>query len=559
MLLPVVSPFRRVAKRLPSPAQLFLERLADVTRDSDWASRVADLRRAEQREINATVAAQRSLPDRQRILMLTAQACPPWTEIECGLATALTLRGHRVQGELCDGLMPVCEMNLGGQDRPACEVCVDRRSRYYEDAFGLKVTRLSDWIDPRDRDAAAQLVAGTSPDERMSLVLDDVPIGRLACRELQRYYRGFVFDPAGDPLLGEWLISAQLFVRLAERLIACEHPTIVAASSGRTLQSACVLAVARAKGIRTVTWDTEPSFKDGLVFSHDRPAVELSLDHEWPTRRDIPLLPAEREELHTFLRQWSRSENTPFPYNPNPIDEVGQVLSLLALRPGAPLVVAFANAAWDLAVLDRDVGFASMFEWLFAMVEAARRHPDMDFVIRAHPAETNVPSDLRARTPVAAEVRRQCAPLPDNLRLVEGSSAISSYTLARLASVVQVYSSRFGLEVALSGQRPWIAGDVNYRGKGFTRDLASAADMHARLTAREFGQRLSPDEIALAERFAHLWWFRHVQHLPLLRPPDGQFALTSFRVLAPGGDVTLDRICHAFATGAPFMDAVCNS
>jgi hypothetical protein len=123
-----------------------------------------------------------------------------------------------------------------------------------------------------------------------------------------------------------------------------------------------------------------------------------------------------------------------------------------------------------------------------------------------------------------------------------------------MAQVVMVYASRIGLETALRGKRPWLAGDMTYRGKGFTRDLVSKQQMVALLDAGTLDNPLSADEIELAERFAYLWFFRYVTRLPLLRPPGGQFGLRTFRELAPGGHPVIDNLCEALVTGAPFVD-----
>src|SRR6185295_4570220 len=152
-------------------------------------------------------------------------------------------------------------------------------------------------------------------------------------------------------------------------------------------------------------------------------------------------------------------------------------------RTGAPLIVAFANAAWDMAAVDRDVGFASMFEWLFSLVDYAIAHPEVELVVRAHPAEVNVPAELRSRTPVVAEIRRKYGDLPDHIKLLEGDNPISSYVLAEMAQAPILYATRLGLEMALKGRRPWLAGQTTYRGRGFTRDLGSRAEMERLLDA----------------------------------------------------------------------------
>jgi hypothetical protein len=117
-----------------------------------------------------------------------------------------------------------------------------------------------------------------------------------------------------------------------------------------------------------------------------------------------------------------------------------------------------------------------------------------------------------------------------------------------------IYASRLGLELAVRGKRPWIAGAVTYRGKGFTLDLASKDHMIHLLDADAFRNTLSEAEIELARRFAYLWFFRYVVRLPLVRPPNKRFSLSTFRELGPGGHPAIRNLCEAFVTGRPFID-----
>lgn len=544
---------RRIVRRLPERQQLLIRRAASAARGGDWADAVTRLRRREATLIAEMAEGARARPDRLRVLVSVLQQAPPIAEISYSLAAALRLRGHDVRGVLCDGVLPLCEMNLGAIDRPPCGVCATWAARY-EEAFGFDVARLTAFLMPADRGVAEARVALTPADALAAFVVDGVPVGRLARRELQRYRRGFVFRPQDDPAYRQWIAAGVLLVELARRLFDRERPDVLVISSGRTLLAACLTAVARARGIRAVSWDLEDSHPDGLVFSHDGPAVELPLDDAWPGASAAPLAADQREALATFARRWSRSEDTPFPYNRAPVEDRAAIRTSLGLRPDAPLIVAFANSAWDMAAVDRDVGFGSMFEWLFALVDYAMAHPEVDLVVRAHPAEVNVPRDLQSRTPVVSEIRKRYGALPARIALVEGNASVSSYVLAEMAQAPIMYATRLGLEMALRGRRAWLAGQTTYRGRGFTRDVGSRREMEALLDARTFDERLTPAEVTLAERFAYLWFFRYVVRLPLLRPPDRHFALASFRDLGPGGNPVLDRICRAIDTGAPFLD-----
>src|SRR6188472_46600 len=141
---------RRAVRALPTSAQLLIKRARASAEKSDWAPAIHRLRLSEQHEIERLIARERASPGRLRILCSVLQQTSPWLDVSYGLATALRLRGHDVRGLLCDGLVPLCEMNLGESDRPSCEVCVGWLSRY-EEAAGFQWSRLSRWISPADR------------------------------------------------------------------------------------------------------------------------------------------------------------------------------------------------------------------------------------------------------------------------------------------------------------------------------------------------------------------------------------------------------------------------
>jgi len=520
----------------------------------DCVRAIKRLRLKEQEYLTDTAIRNGRQPNRKRILICSFQQFSPWVELEYSLATALRLRGHDVRGILCDGLLPLCEMNLGPKHRPPCATCIGWSGRF-EDAFGFKYARLTDFLSQQDLAQAERLVEKTVDGDLEDLIVNGVPVGRLARWELQRYYRGFVFDPVKETpgKYRQWISTGVLLTWLFERVVDHERPDILLVSSGKTLPTKCALDVALRRGVRVVTWDTSPFYPNGVMFSQNKPAVNVDLEEEWKQVANEELSLAEIHQLNGFLRRWSRSETTPFPYNPTPVEDQQIIRGQLKLRPASPLVLAFTNTSWDMAVVDRDVGFQNMYDWIFGLVNYAVRRPDIDLVVRAHPAETRVPADLQSRTLVTAEIRKRFNPLPSNIKLVDADSPISSYALAAMAQVAVIYTSILGLELALRGKRPWIAGANSYRGKGFTLDLASKEHMYELLDAN-FSDKLSENEVKLAQKFAYLWIFRHVFRNRLIDPVDKRFSLSSFRELAPGGLPFIDDLCDSILAGKPFID-----
>jgi len=476
-----------------------------------------------------------------RILTDTAfQQALPWLGISTALARALALRGHSVTALRCDGFIPQCEHTIGRQPQPSCRRCA-RSMQAAEEAAGLPASGSAEFLSGADRRHAEQVVESTAPASRARLVVDGVPLGRLAVRELQRFARGAVDDPAGDPAFRSWLVTAHVLSTMMDRALETLKPDLVLATNGRVLHAAVLAARARQRGVRVVTWDTEPTHPDALIFSHHDEAATVPLDASWVEARERPLSRIEREALRAFATRWAVSHHRAAGHMPE------------GLRDGARLVVACSNSAWDVAAVDRHVAFASMFEWLDAVVAGARRHPDVDVVIRAHPAERTGTPDLWSRTPVAATVRGRHAALPTNLHLVDAGDPVDTYALVARATVVMVYSSRIGLEAALAGTRPWIAGATTFRAKGFSRDLQDAADVDAAFVEPE-RDRLTPAEQALAEQFAYLWWFRALTRVPWLCDGHRMMPVPEDARLALGGDPVIDRLCEAIVTGAPFLD-----
>ena len=521
---------------------------------SDWLDRIKLLRLKEQRQLESIALSNSSSPDRKRIVIYTFER-RYYADLEYTLATALRLRGHEVRGVLCNGLLPICEMNNGPQERPTCESCSGWTARY-ADAYGFKYAWLRDYLTQDDLHAA-QLLVSRAPDcELPALVVNGVRVGHLARNQLPRYYRGFVFELSGQVLAAyrQWLVSAVLLTWLSERLLDSIEPHIVLTGSGKTLPTACIFQAARLRGIRVVTWDSTPWYPNGLLFNHNSPAVDVHLDDLWAEVSGQKLTDSQVYELNEFLRRWSRSEITPFPYNLTPIEDEQAIRHQLGLRPRSSIVVAFTNTSWDMAVVDRDVGFESMYDWIFALVEYAIGHPEVDLVVRAHPAEKKVPACLQSRTLVATEIRKRYTPLPSNIKIIEGDSPISSYTLGKMAQVAMIYTTRLGLELALRGKRPWVAGNVPYRGKGFTLDLASPDHMVRLLDSNSFDDILPEEEVELARRFAYLWIFRHVVRMPFVDPETTQFSFRSLLDLAPGGNPIIEDLCEAILTGKPFIN-----
>jgi Capsule polysaccharide biosynthesis protein len=238
------------------------------------------------------------------------------------------------------------------------------------------------------------------------------------------------------------------------------------------------------------------------------------------------------------------------------IEDVDRIRGDLHLEQGRPLIVMFCNILWDSAVLGRDIAFASMGEWVLGGIHWAASHPDVDLVIRIHPAEVglrNHPTRERMADHIAAHV----PVLPSNVRVVEAGDPTSSYVFMDMATLGLVYTSTVGLELAVRGVPVVVAADTHYRGRGFTVDpitsdeywreadrlLASPPDAPERERIRE-----------LARRYAALFFFRFHNVLRAVTE-DGRSRprIRTGRAsdLDAGTDPAMDRVVSGILDGIP--------
>lgn len=526
-------------------------------RSRGWLDRIARLCRMELRGLLAEQRAATPARDRRRILMYSLI---PWRPgcVEHMLAAALRLRGHEVATMLCGGMLPDCEMHYYDFDRPACAQCRSRARRFAR-AFGIAPEFSSAYQREADLAEAERRVHGLDEAGLETLVLEGVPVGRIARFEMHVFYQSYL--PALDEVqLGQFRTfcrSAILLTRLAGRLLDHHRPDVAVACNGKGLTYRPFVILARQRGIPVVTWEEYLTDTMRFVFAHNAYANEIHLESVWERERQRPLTPAQEQWVDDCFGQWQRGENTPFPYQRHTRRDADLMHRTLGIPAGVPIVACFPNLVRDSAVLERDVGFGSLLDCLVRTAEFTRGRPDVHLVIRAHPAELCLPEHLAKynRFFVCPEVRRRCSPLPPNVHLLEGDTAVNSYDLIDAADVLLVYTSTIGLEAALRGRLACIVGDVHYREKGFTRDIARPEELWDFLASGPpYPRTISPEQVTLARRYAYLWRYRHLVQMPWYDPVSMSLGLPTFRELASGGNRVIDGLCRCIVTGEPFLD-----
>lgn len=436
----------------------------------------------------------------------------PWQlgVVEQFLHLALQRRGHRPKSLYYDGLLPITAWELQGIPPPPIDRLRQRAERIFE-AFGIEPSGISSYLDGSTATAQARgFVGGLSDDELTSAVHRDVPVGRIALRDLFQFTLGH-FEPRSAEdveLYRRHLIHAAMSVDLANAVIDADRPDIVILVNGKSVMYSYMYEVARQRGVQVTTWEEGMFCDTGIVLANNARAIDFPVpDADWAAHRDRPLTPDERSAVEGFFAKWRNQEAVCYRFYDREERDFDKMRDALDIDAGKRVVSIFTNIVWDTNALDRDRAFDGMMDWVFDTIDCVGDRAGDLLVIRAHPGESRW--TYKTRTPVRQLVtERYGRRLPPNVRFVDGPSQFSSYEIAAASDRCAVYTSTLGIELSMMGLRPLICGDPFYAGKGITNDVPSKQD-YRRLLGGELEPAAVDRESLL--RFMHLVLFRLIK------------------------------------------------
>jgi hypothetical protein len=527
----------------------------------DWTAVLA-------RDASMWSAARAAAQGGPRVLMATAiGSYAHAVALESALAAALTFRGAEVHALLCDGSMTACaecEASLypnldafvrNGPTRDLCRDCQWPAERVYQQ-LGLKVHRYSDWLTAEDRAEARGTAASLPLDSIRTFSHDGMAIGEHAYAGALRFFAtGSLNDePLGEPVLRRYLEAALLTAFATRRLMRALHFTSAVFTHGIYVPWGIVGEVARREGVHVSTWNVAYR-KRRFIFSHDDTYHHTLMSEPREHWEDGELSPNQDRELMQYLS--SRREGL-FDWivfhRPKRHDQK-EIAARLGLDLSKPIIGLPTSVTWDAQLHYPANAFPSMLEWLVQTCEYFATRPDLQLLIRVHPAE--ISGFPRSRQPILPELRKRIPHLAPNIVIVPPDSDMSTYVLMSLCNAAIIYSTKMGVELTSVGLPVIVAGEAWIRNKGLTHDASSPEEYFHILERLPFAERLGPRELARARRYAYHFFFNRMIPLPFIEPKAGypiyRLKLERVQQLLPGQSAGLDTICDGILARAPFV------
>lgn len=503
-----------------------------------------------------------------RVLMATAiGSYAHAVTLESALAASLTFRGADVHALLCDTEMPACAEcdaslypNLRvfadhGPRRDLCRDCLWPAERVYA-ALGVTVHRYSSWLTLEDRREASQIARTLPFDQIAGFRLDGLAVGEHAHAGALRFFAtGSLGDePMAEPILRRYLEAALLTTYATQRLLRTVGFTSAVFTHGIYVPWGLVGEVARRERVHVSTWNVAYR-KRRFIFSHDDTYHHTLMSEPPEYWENLDLGATEERELLTYLK--SRREGL-FDWivfhRPTRLDPA-EIAKRVGIDASRPLIGLLTNVSWDAQLHYPANAFPNMLEWLVQTCEYFAGRPDLQLLVRVHPAE--ISGFPPSRQPILRELRGRIGALARNIIVVPPESGMSTYGLMSLCNAVIIYGTKMGVELTSVGLPVIVAGEAWIRNKGLTHDACTPDEYFRLLDALPFSGRLAPDQLARARQYAYHFFFNRMIPLPFIEPRAGypiyRLKLDRLEQLMPGETPGLDTICDGILGKGSFV------
>jgi len=499
---------------------------------------------------------------------------PGVTPLEGMLGVALTLRGARVHYLLCDQFLPAClqAMHFLWRDsaavarhgpRSLCRSCY--RAGYNSYApLGLPIHRYSDLVTPEEQMQAREIARSLPIQSIKTYTLDGLAIGEHAIAGALRYFATgeLTGEPHSEPIARRYL-EASILSMFAVRRLVQQYPFHSAVfHHGIYVPQGIVGEVCRQAGIGVVNW--VPAYRtSSFIFSHDDTyhhtlmTEPTTLWEHLPWSEDL-----ENETLDYLKSRWHGIRDWIHFTHEQPQEDLQQIQAETGICFDKPTIGLLTNVMWDAQLHYPANAFPNMLDWVFQTISYFAKRPDLQLLIRVHPAELR--GSIPSRQPILREIQRVFPVLPSNIYIIPPESNISTYAAMLRCDSVIIYGTKTGVELTSLGIPVIVAGEAWIRGKGLTIDVQDPEQYFHILDQLPLGRRLDEATVRRARMYAYHFFFRRMIPLRFVTKSRSGFAnvggwwpytlqIARIDALTLGRDQGLDTICDGILQGTPFV------
>ena len=446
------------------------------------------------------------------------------------LGNKLKQKGNIVKFLICGG-NSYCERMTYSITKPNCKIC-HLSNIIRLKAFGHDYINTKKFNKDLDVDVEEDNFKNFTKNKFKKLIVNDFDYSLNFNTSFMHYFKGKTKNLSKNKTVILKLYNTTVqTIKSIKRILEIYRPTKIVTIGAKNIQSGILFNQAKLNKISAYSWDV---FNQGFksMFSKDEIAHEQNISNKiWKRFKLEDLSSDKKKEVENYMFLQSKSLSTPWKYyDENIIEEEQKILQELNIDKSKKIISIFPNMDWDSTNVGIDDAFEDSYDFLEKIVKFASKNKDYNVVIRCHPAEAKVDFHARSTRPVNKYIQEEFKDyINDNLILIEASSNISSYSLAKISNHRIVYSSTLGLEFSYLKLKTLVAGRAYYKYRGFTEDVVSNENLEQLLLKSQYNNFLNDNEFQLLEKFIYLSKFRKLFNLDYFK--NSQFVLPNLKFI----------------------------
>ncbi|MBA4385046.1 MAG: hypothetical protein C0410_09945 [Anaerolinea sp.] len=284
----------------------------------------------------------------------------------------------------------------------------------------------------------------------------DLPLGFWALNSLRWVLRRYTLkeDWQTRAFMVSFIQSAWNVYQQFTRLVEESNPQAVVVFNGMFFPEAAVRQVCLERGIRVITHEVGIQPFSAFFTEGEATAYPMHIEDDFQLSAEM------NARLDDYLSNRFKGNFSMAGIKFWP--EMQQLDPELAGRIGRykKIVPIFTNVIFDTSQVHANTLFNDMFQWLESIYQTLLDHPEVLFILRAHPDEGR--KGKESRESVADWVKNRGLLLLPNVVFIDSNQFVSSYELIRRSHFVMNYNSTIGLEATLMGRPVLTAGKARY-------------------------------------------------------------------------------------------------
>jgi len=488
------------------------------------------------------------------------------TPLETLYAVALTLRGAEVHFLICDKTLPACQNSVctdmesqldflrNGPDK--CDWCFETGFKTLSQ-LNLPVHLIGSLLTEEDKQEASKLVNNLNIEELMSLKIDGIDIEESVRSASLRYFgRGdFEGEPNARDIIERYTIAAIYSAKTFDRLWKNQKFEHMLVNQGCYVPQGISIEVAKKHATHITCWDMS-YLKNCVTFSHEDTYLKTIFTEPVAQWQTMDWNSKMENEIDDYLKtRWSGEFDWMRLSTPSSDSDVLRDLKALGFNPDKPTIGLLTNVIWDAQLLYDANAFPNMLEWLLKSIDYFSQKPELQLLIRIHPAEKKC--WLNSRQLALDEINKAFPDLKPNIVIIPAESPINTYEAMGLCDSVLIYATTAGLELSCLGIPVVVSGEGWIRNKGISYDVSSQEDYFKLLNSFPLQERLSKEQVTQAKKYAYHFFFRKSVPLSMLTPLPYENRCYEIRPVGiagfeAGADLGLDIICDGILNADEF-------